>query len=97
MLDVQELLNGVSTSTMREAGLPNKRDILAALKAGFDEKEFIELLFDLSIRPGELAGDELDARMVSLVGYVERHGRFQDLVTAIASKRPHLFNESRRL
>ncbi|MCA9919900.1 MAG: hypothetical protein KC445_18210, partial [Anaerolineales bacterium] len=97
LLDVQELLNGVSTSAMREAGLPNKRDILAALKAGFDEKEFIELLFDLNIRPGELAGDELDARMVSLVGYVERHGRFQDLVTVIAGKRPHLFNESRRL
>lgn len=97
LLDVQELLNGVSTSAMREAGLPNKRDILAALKTGFDEKEFIELLFDLSIRPGELAGDELDARMVSLVGYVERHGRFQDLVTTIASKRPHLFHESRRL
>lgn len=97
LLDVQELLNGVSTSAMREAGLPNKRDILSALKSGFDEKEFIELLFDLSIRPGELAGDELDARMVSLVGYVERHGRFQDLVTAIASKRPYLFHESRRL
>ncbi|MBK7894963.1 MAG: leucine-rich repeat domain-containing protein [Anaerolineaceae bacterium] len=96
LLNVQELLNGVSTSAMREAGLPNKRDILAALKAGFDEKEFIELLFDLSIRPGELAGDELDGRMVSLVGYVERHGRFQDLVTAIASKRPYLFHESRR-
>ena len=97
LLGVQELLNGISTSAMREAGLPNKRDILAVLKAGFDEKEFIELLFDLSIRPGELAGDELDARMVSLVGYVERHGRFQDLVTAIVNKRPHLFNESRRL
>ncbi|MBK8904132.1 MAG: leucine-rich repeat domain-containing protein [Anaerolineaceae bacterium] len=96
LLDVQELLNGVSTSAMREAGLPNKREILAALKAGFDEKEFLELLFDLSIRPGELAGDELDARMLSLVGYVERHGRFQDLVTAIAEKRPYLFDESRR-
>ena len=77
--------------------LPTRREILAALKAGVDEKEFIELLFDLSIRPGELPGDELDARMLSLVGYVERHGRFQDLVTEMAGKRPYLFNESRRL
>lgn len=56
-----------------------------------------DLLFDLIIRSGSLAGDSLDAKMRELVGHVERNGRFQDLVTAIASKRPFLFDDSKRL
>ncbi|MFZ1397213.1 MAG: COR domain-containing protein [Candidatus Promineifilaceae bacterium] len=96
MLDVQALLNGVSTSEMRQAGLPTRREVLSGLKTAFDETEFNDLLFDLNIRSGEIGGDSLDDRMMALVGYVERHGRFQDLVTAIASKRPYLFHESRR-
>lgn len=97
-LNVQKLLNGISTSEMRQVGLPNRRDVLAALQAGFDsEDEFGDLLFGLEISAGELAGDSRHGKMRELVTLVERHGRFQDLVTVIAEKRPHLFNESRRL
>ncbi|WP_420640976.1 COR domain-containing protein [Candidatus Leptofilum sp.] len=96
MLDVQELLNGVSTTEMRQAGLPTRREVLSALKSAFDENEFHDLLFDLKIRSGSLAGDSLDAKMRELVTLVERENRYQDLVTEMVSKRPHLFNESRR-
>lgn len=96
MLDVQELLNGVSTTEMRQAGLPTRREVLSGLKTAFNEDDFHDLLFDLQIRPGSLAGDTLDGKMRELVANVERNGRFQDLVTAIASKRPHLFDDSKR-
>lgn len=96
MLNVQELLNGVSTTEMRQAGLPTRREVLSALKTAFNETEFNDLLFDLKIRPGLLGGDALDDKMRELVTFVERDGRFQDLVTEMAGKRPHLFNESRR-
>ncbi|MCB8977257.1 MAG: GTP-binding protein [Ardenticatenaceae bacterium] len=97
MLDVQALLNGVSTSEMRQAGLPTRREVLSALKSGFDDNDFHDLLFDLKIRPGSLAGDTLDAKMREVVTLVERENRYQDLVTEVVGKRPHLFNESRRL
>jgi internalin A len=96
MLDVQDLLNGVSTTEMRQAGLPTRREVLSGLKTAFDETEFNDLLFNLKIRPGSLAGDSLDDRMRELVAHVERNGRFQDLVTEMAGKRPYLFDESRR-
>ena len=95
-LNVQKLLNGVSTTAMRQAGLPTQSEVLAGLKTAFDETEFDELLLSLHIRKGELKGDSLDSRMLSCVEYAKRHGRFQDLVTEIASKRPHLFDDSRR-
>ncbi len=96
MLDVQELLNGVSTTEMRQAGLPTRREVLSGLKTAFNENEFNDLLFDLKIRPGSLAGDTLDGKMRELVTLVERNGRFQDLITEMAGKRPYLFDESRR-
>ncbi|MAT98393.1 MAG: hypothetical protein CL608_14715 [Anaerolineaceae bacterium] len=96
ILDVQELLNGISTTEMRQAGLPTRREVLSGLKTAFNEDDFHDLLFDLNIRPGTLAGDTLDGKMLALVTHVERHGRFQDLVTEIAGKRPYLFDESRR-
>ena len=97
MLDVQALLNGVSTTEMRQAGLPTRREVLSGLKSAFGENDFHDLLFDLKIRPGSLAGDSLDGKMRELVTFVERENRYQDLVTEMVGKRPHLFHESRRL
>ena len=96
MLDVQDLLNGVSTSQMRQAGLPTRSEVLSGLKSAFDENEFHDLLFDLKIRPGSLAGNSLDGKMRELVALVERENRYQDLVTEIVGKRPYLFNDSKR-
>ena len=81
---------------MRQAGLPTRREVLSGLKTAFNDDEFNELLLSLDIDRGALGGESLHGQMTDCVGYVERHGRFQDLVTAIASKRPHLFNETRR-
>ena len=96
-LSVQQLLNGITSPAMRQTGLPTQREVLSALKVAFNENEFHELLFDLKIRPGALAGDSLDSRMRELVGTMERNGRFPDLVTEIASHKPFLFAESKRI
>ncbi|VAW37888.1 hypothetical protein MNBD_CHLOROFLEXI01-928 [hydrothermal vent metagenome] len=95
-LSVQQLLNGIATPAMRQTGLPTRREVLAGLKAAFDKNEFNDLLFDLKIRPGALAGNSLDSKMRDLVGYVERNGRLPDLVTEIINQRPSLFNKSGR-
>ncbi|MCP4420734.1 MAG: hypothetical protein GY805_29345 [Chloroflexi bacterium] len=39
--------------------------------------------------------DSLDSKMWELVGYVERNGRFPDLITELTSKKPFLFADSR--
>ena len=97
MLDVQALLNGVSTSEMRQAGLPTRREVLSALNAGFDKGEFHGLLFELGIGKNDIGGESTAEQMRECVEFAERNNKYQDLVTVIASKRPHLFNESRRL
>lgn len=81
---------------MRQAGLPTRREVLSGLKTAFNENDFHDLLFDLQIRPGSLAGESLDGKMREVVRYVEDRNRYQDLVTEIASKRPHLFDDSKR-
>jgi hypothetical protein len=96
-LSVQQLLNGIATPAMRQTGLPTRGEVLAGMKAAFDENEFHDLLFDLKIRPGALAGDSLDSRMRDLVEYMERNGRLPDLVTEIARQKPFLFNASKRI
>ena len=95
-LNVQKLLNGVSTTAMRQAGLPTHREVLEALRSGFDKGEFHELLFELGISKNDIGGESPAEQMRECVMHMERNGRFQDLVTAIASKRPHLFDESKR-
>ncbi|MCP4419387.1 MAG: hypothetical protein GY805_22465, partial [Chloroflexi bacterium] len=94
-LKVQQLLKGVTTPAMRQTGLPTGSDVLAALKEGFDKNEFHDLLLDLKIKPGALAGDSLFSKMRELVGFVERNGRLPDLVTELTSKKPFLFDASK--
>jgi hypothetical protein len=90
MLNVQELLNGVSTSAMRQAGLPTRSQLLADLRRAFDESEFDELLFDLAIDEKDIGGDTTADRMRELIKYIERRDRIPDLVAAIGEKRPYL-------
>jgi GTPase SAR1 family protein len=90
MLNVQELLNGVSTSAMRQAGLPTRSQLLADLRRAFDESEFDELLFDLAIDEKDIGGDTTADRMREIIKYMERRDRIPDLVTAIGENRPYL-------
>ena len=55
MLNVQELLNGVSTTAMRRAGLPSPQKS-AICSASFDESEFYNLLFELNVATSLIAG-----------------------------------------
>jgi hypothetical protein len=90
MLDVQELLNGVSTSAMRQAGLPTRSQILADLRHAFNEDEFDALLFDLHVDEKDIGGASTIEKMRELVKYMERRDRVPDLVAAIREKRPHI-------
>ena len=90
MLNVSDLLNGVSTSDMRQAGLPTRSQILADLRRAFDDNEFDDLLFDLDIEPIDISGDSTADKMRELVKYAQRHNRTADLVAAIGEKRPYL-------
>ena len=90
MLNVSDLLNGVSTSAMRQAGLPTRSQILADLRRAFDDNEFDDLLFDLDIEPIDIGGEATADKMRELVKYAQRHNRTADLVAAIGEKRPYL-------
>jgi len=88
MLNVQDLLNGVSTSAMRQAGLPSPQKIRDMLRA-FDESEFYELLFELDVDQAEFHGSLEDQRR-ECVQYMQRHNRLADLVALIGYKRPRM-------
>ena len=90
MLNVSDLLNGVSTSAMRQAGLPTRSQILADLRRAFDDTEFDDLLFDLEIDPIDIGGEATADKMRELVKYMQRRNRTADLVAAIGEKRPYL-------
>lgn len=90
MLDVQQLLNGISTSAMRQAGLPTRSQILADLRNGFDQDEFYGLLFELGINKNDIGGETATEQMREFVAHMERHNRMAELVEVIGKKRPHL-------
>jgi hypothetical protein len=90
MLDVQELLNGVSTAAMRQAGLHTRSQILADLRHAFNEDEFDDLLFDLHINQNDIGGDSITEKIRELIKYMERRDGVPELVAAIREKRPHM-------
>lgn len=87
-LNVQELLNGVSTSAMRQAGLPSLQKIRDRLRA-FDEGEFYNLLFELDVDRTLFTGPIEDQRR-EFVLYMQRNNRLADLVALIGQKRPRM-------
>ncbi len=88
LLSVQELLNGVTTSAMRQSGLSSRKEILAKLRKSFNESEFRELLFELDIDRKDINGDTVTDQMRECVLYMERNGRLAELVAAMGEKRP---------
>jgi internalin A len=96
LLDVQELLNGVSTMAMRQAGLQSRKQILDSIRS-LDQTEFRSLLFVLNINPGDLAGDTDTLRKMECLEYMERRGRLAELITEITRLRPERFEHARTL
>ncbi|MCA9964784.1 MAG: leucine-rich repeat domain-containing protein [Anaerolineales bacterium] len=90
LLDVQALLNGVSTEAMRQAGLPSRRNILSNLRTRFDQGEFYGLLFELGISKNDIGGETVTEQMQELMTYMERRNRMVELVEVIGKKRPFL-------
>jgi hypothetical protein len=93
MLNVQELLNGVSTSAMRQAGLPTRSQILSDLRTTFNDGEFYELLFELGINKNDIGGETITDQMRSCIEYMERRNRMADLVALIWKKRPRMIRD----
>ena len=87
---IKDLLNGVSTSAMRQTGLPTRSQLLSNLRQAFDENEFDDLLFDLNIDVKDIGGNTTIEKMRELIKYMERRNRALDLVAAIREKRPYL-------
>ncbi|MFO7539878.1 MAG: hypothetical protein R6X32_17710 [Chloroflexota bacterium] len=56
----------------------------------FDESELRTLGFDLGIRYDDLEGDIRQDKVRELLLYCLRHGRLDELVTALVAARPHL-------
>lgn len=90
IFSVKQLLNGVSTSAMRQSGLPSRTQILDALRTYFDKSDFYELLFALDIDRDKLAGESVDDQKRECVLYMERNGRLAKLVEAMRKERPNL-------
>jgi hypothetical protein len=89
VLSVQQLLNGVTTSAMRQSGLSSRKEILANLRTSFNESEFHELLFELDVDRKDIGGEAVSDQMRECVLSMERNGRLADLVAAMGEKRPY--------
>ena len=61
-----------------------------ALAQYFNLGELHTLCFELGISYENLGGQGLEAKALSLVQYVQRHGLYELLVTAVQNARPHL-------
>lgn len=66
----------------------NKAELRQRLKEQFTIDELDSLAFDLGISRDELSGETLDARVRSLMTYVERRGHMNELVAAVMKERP---------
>lgn len=89
VLSVQQLLNGVTTSAMRQSGLPSRQEILTIVRASFDENEFYDLLFELDVDRKDIGGETTSDQMRECVLFMERNGRLAELVAAMGAKRPN--------
>jgi hypothetical protein len=58
----------------------------------FDDNELREVYFDMSIDYESLGGSGKAAKARELIGFVERRGRYQELIDQILRLRPSAFN-----
>jgi hypothetical protein len=71
----------------------NPIKLCKAMLRAFDLREFRLLCADLEVPYGDLDGDTLEERMQSLIDYVRRRARYDELVRMIVKLRPHLEDE----
>lgn len=60
------------------------------LADGFSSAELGELAFDLGLEYDALAGSGKSAKIIELITYFERRGRYGELVQAAQAARPEL-------
>jgi hypothetical protein len=74
---------------MNQPPLPTSR-LRDVLHACFNDAEFRTLCADLGIDYEDLAGGAKPNIAAELVGYLQRRGRIQDLITICSKQRPHV-------
>ncbi|MCB8978823.1 MAG: NACHT domain-containing protein [Ardenticatenaceae bacterium] len=62
----------------------------------FNQEELRTLCFDLTIRYDNLHGTTIEAKTVSLMEYVQRHGQLLQLIAILERERPHVVWSSQR-
>ena len=87
-------LDSLETSTIeRKANtdkLGKRRELHAAICEVFDEAEFRLFVFGLGGDVEHLDGEHLSDRVLSFILWMQRNGRFGELLAALAVERPRV-------
>lgn len=70
--------------------LEEQKKIREALEQGFDLTGIKELCFELGEEYENISGDNKIEKVIGLIKYMDKVGRFQDLVDYVKAKRPRL-------
>lgn len=70
--------------------VPDRVRLRNLLSDGFSSAELGELAFDLGLNYDDLAGSGKSAKIIELITYFERRGRYEELVQAAQTARPEL-------
>jgi predicted acylesterase/phospholipase RssA len=81
-------VTNMSTTASDSVSRVQLRRIMVEL---FNEAELREIVFDLGIDYEGLAGDSKGRKVTELVLYVERHGRYQEVIDECRRRRPSAF------
>jgi hypothetical protein len=73
-----------------EIGTADRGQFLDLLIEHYNLKELNQLAFRLHINPEQLEGSTLDEKALALVGFVERRGRWPELVRQVRQERPQV-------
>jgi hypothetical protein len=68
----------------------NPVKLLEAMQAAFSGADFEILCFELGVNSANLAGPELDVKMISLIEWHQKRGFYARLVDKVLKERPHL-------
>lgn len=73
-----------------DTGKLKRLQLHIAMRDVFNDSELRLLAAELGINVGDLEGDTLTERCLSLALLMNRHGRFGELLTALSGQRPHV-------
>lgn len=86
---IKSTSKGIMSKSQAEINYdPNPTDLLKQMSTYFNNSELRALCFKLDIEYENLGGESKDAKILSLIQYVRRHARLNDLMKILAKERP---------